>query len=73
MKWVSCFSGLIRCRECRQMWGTTWNRHAPELICHECGGQCLPVGPQIPTVLSMNAIDGEMFRLEHVARRRAMS
>lgn len=65
--------GVIRCCDCRQMWESTWNTQAPTIICHECGGSCVPLGPQLPVRVSASAIDGEMFRLERQQMRRTAS
>lgn len=73
MKTPSMFSGVLRCTDCRRSWGTTWNTQAPVLICHECGGPCLPEGPQLVTEVCASAIDGEMFRLERRAVTRTRS
>lgn len=67
------FTGAIRCIECRGEWGTTWNTQAPVILCHECGGQCIPVGPQLDVRVVPSAIDGEMFRLDQRTRRRVAS
>lgn len=73
MRRPTALSGYIRCSECRSTWDTTWNTQAPKLICHLCGGDCLPVGPQLVTVAIADAIDGELFRLERLAMLRAQS
>lgn len=73
MKRPRFLSGRIACVECRQSWGTTWNTQAPTLICHLCGGACLPEGPQLRHVAGDNEIDAEMFRLSVRAMARARS
>jgi hypothetical protein len=40
--------GVLRCLCCKLTWSTNWVLHAPQIICHECGGAAVPEGPQVP-------------------------
>lgn len=73
MRRPAFLSGRIRCIECRESWGTTWNTQAPVIVCHLCGGACMPEGPQLRHVSGENEINAQMWRLSVAAVHRTMS
>lgn len=73
MRRVDVFSGLLTCRECQEAWFATWSTRAPILVCHNCGGQCVPEGLQVPTAQVPSAIDGEIYRLKMRQHWKGMS
>lgn len=69
--------GRIRCQECRRSWPSSWRTDVPALLCQECGGECVPEGPQCQAAAEAMtpeaAIDAEMWQLECDAVLRTMS